>query len=129
MDICSMYPDELKTIMTELGEKPFRAKQLFSWMHEKRVKNYGEMTNLSKSLREKLELEYPLVSVTETARFVSKKDGTEKFLYRLQDGNVIESVLMKYDYGNSVCVSSQAGCAMGCVFCASTKKEIGRAHV
>lgn len=119
-DIKSMYPEELKALMLEMGEKPFRAAQLFSWMHEKRVSSYEEMTSLPAALREKLAADCPLTVLKEADCLVSKKDGTRKYLFELPDGNVIESVLMKYSFGNSVCISSQVGCAMGCRFCAST---------
>ena len=120
MDIRSMYRDELAAVIAGMGEKPFRAKQLFSWLHEKQAASYDEMTNLPLGLRNRLAEEYPLGTLKEAAHLVSKKDGTEKFLFELEDHNVIESVLMRYHHGNSVCVSSQAGCSMGCTFCAST---------
>ena len=119
-DIRSMYMDELKELLKSLGEKPFRAAQLFSWLHEKQVENYDDMTNLSKTFREMLSEKYPLVTLVQEECLVSKKDGTRKYLFALGDGNVIESVLMKYHHGNSVCISSQVGCSMGCAFCAST---------
>ena len=119
-DIRSMYMDELKELLKSLGEKPFRAAQLFSWLHEKQVENYDDMTNLSKTFREMLSEKYPLVTLVQEECLVSKKDGTRKYLFALSDGNVIESVLMKYHHGNSVCISSQVGCNMGCAFCAST---------
>ena len=120
MDIASMYPEEVKELMISLGEKPFRAGQIFSWIHEKGAGSYDEMTNLSKNLREKLKTEYPLVTLEEKECLVSKEDEARKYLFQLPDGNVVESVWMKYSYGNSVCISSQVGCAMGCTFCAST---------
>ncbi len=120
IDIRSMYLDELKILMKELGEKPFRAPQLFSWLHEKHCASYDEMTNLSSALRAKLSAAQPLITLKEADCLVSKKDGTRKYLFELADGNVIESVFMRYKHGNSVCVSSQVGCAMGCAFCAST---------
>ena len=126
MDIKSMYEGELKAAFEEIGEKPFRAVQLFSWLHEKMASSYDEMTNLSKELRKKLEMKYPLVTLREEKHLISKIDGTEKFLFSLDDGNVIESVLMRYHHGNSVCISSQVGCAMGCAFCASTKNGLVR---
>ena len=119
-DIRSMYLDELKGAAARLGEKPFRAAQLFSWLHEKQVESYDEMTNLSAALRKKLAEEYPLTTLKQADCLVSKKDGTRKYLFELPDGNVIESVLMRYRHGNSVCISSQVGCSMGCAFCAST---------
>ncbi|HIV16420.1 MAG TPA: 23S rRNA (adenine(2503)-C(2))-methyltransferase RlmN [Candidatus Alectryocaccobium stercorigallinarum] len=119
-DIRSMYLDELKNVMAQLGEKPFRAAQLFSWLHEKQAESYDEMSNLSSALRQKLSEEFRLVTLKQADCLVSKKDGTRKYLFELPDGNVIESVLMKYHHGNSVCISSQVGCSMGCAFCAST---------
>ena len=119
-DIKSMTLEELRQALTGLGEKPFRAKQLYEWIHRKLAVSYDEMTNLSKHLREKLEKEYPLTVLEAVDVQVSKQDGTCKYLFRLEDGNVIESVLMRYHHGNSVCISSQVGCRMGCKFCAST---------
>lgn len=118
-DIKSMTIEELKELMTEIGDKPFRAKQIYSWLHEHLVTSYEEMTNLPKSLKEKLK-EYPIVALQPVDVQISKLDGTRKYLFRLSDGNVIESVLMRYKHGNSVCISSQVGCRMGCRFCAST---------
>ena len=107
-DIKSMTIDELKKLMTTLGDKPFRAKQIYSWLHEHLVTSYDEMTNLSKSLREKLK-EYPVTALKMVDVQTSRIDGTQKYLFRLSDGNVIESVLMRYKHGNSVCISSQVG--------------------
>ena len=119
-DIKSMYVDELKELFVSLGEKPFRAKQVFSWLHEKTAGSYDEMTNIPEKLKLLLKERYPITVLREEDCLVSKKDGTRKYLFMLQDGNVIESVWMKYHHGNSVCISSQVGCAMGCRFCAST---------
>ena len=119
-DCKSMLPEELKNLVAELGEKPFRAGQLFSWMHEKSVGSYEEMTNLSAAFREKLAEKYPMAIPECVQMQVSKLDGTRKFLFRLSDGNVVESVWMEYHHGNSVCISTQVGCRMGCRFCAST---------
>lgn len=119
-DIKSMNLEELKSYMESIGEKPFRAKQLYQWMHEKQAASFDEMTNLSKFLQEKLKKECHFVSLKQEAVQVSKLDGTRKYLFALDDGNVIESVLMRYKHGNSVCISSQVGCRMGCRFCAST---------
>ena len=119
-DIKSMYVDELKELFVSLGEKPFRAKQVFSWLHEKTAGSYDEMTNIPEKLKLLLKERYPITILEEEDCLVSKKDGTRKYLFMLQDGNVIESVWMKYHHGNSVCISSQVGCAMGCRFCAST---------
>ncbi|HIR28021.1 MAG TPA: 23S rRNA (adenine(2503)-C(2))-methyltransferase RlmN [Candidatus Choladousia intestinigallinarum] len=115
-----MTLEELTRAVWEMGEKPFRARQLYQWMHQKLAADYDEMTNLPKGFREKLKEQEPLTVLTLEERLVSKLDGTEKYLFSLSDGNVIESVLMRYRHGNSVCISSQAGCRMGCRFCAST---------
>ena len=119
-DIKSLTLEELKGELQAHGEKAFRAGQLYNWMHGKLASGFDEMSNLSKSLRELLknEYEYTNLEIVEVQR--SKLDGTCKYLFRLSDGNVIESVLMRYHHGNSVCISSQVGCRMGCRFCAST---------
>ena len=120
MDIKSMTLEELKTMVAEEGEKPFRAAQLYDWMHRKLAEDYGQMTNLSAAFREKLVEKYPLTSLKLVDMQQSGIDGTRKFLFALPDGNLVESVWMKYKHGNSVCISSQVGCKMGCRFCAST---------
>ncbi len=125
-DIRSFSLAELKAELESIGEKGFRAKQIYEWLHVKLVDSFEEMTNLSKALREKLEANYEIPSVTMLERQVSKMDGTNKFLFELQDGHVVESVLMKYKHGNSVCISSQVGCRMGCRFCASTLDGLAR---
>lgn len=119
-DIKSLDLDSLKDGITSLGDKAFRAKQIYDWLHVKLVDNFDEMTNLSRDLREKLKEEYDLISLKVVEERISKDDGTRKYLFMLKDGRVIESVLMKYNHGNSVCISSQVGCRMGCRFCAST---------
>ena len=119
-DIKSLNLEEVKAAVSALGEKPFRAKQLYQWMHEKLAGSYDEMTNLPKGFREKLADAYSYTCLEAVDRKISSIDGTEKYLFRLSDGNVIESVLMRYHHGNSVCISSQVGCRMGCRFCAST---------
>ena len=119
-DIRSYTIDELMAEMELLGEKKFRAKQIYEWLHVKCVDDFSEMTNLSKNLRDRLEESYEIPSVHMLKRQVSKQDGTNKFLFQLQDGHVVESVLMRYHHGNSVCIYSQVGCRMGCKFCAST---------
>ena len=119
IDIRSMYMDELENWMKAEGQPAFRAKQVFQWLHEKYVASTEEMTNLPKDLRTKLG-ESGIVTIKEELRQESASDGTVKFLYRLQDDQMIETVFMRHDYGNSVCISSQAGCRMGCRFCAST---------
>ena len=118
-DIRSLLPDELKEVLKAMGEKPFRADQLFSWLHAKKALSYDEMTNLSAALRSRLREAYPLSDLRVLDCLESKLDGTRKFLFALSDDNVIESVWMKYHHGNSVCISTQAGCNMGCAFCAS----------
>ncbi|MBQ3029608.1 MAG: 23S rRNA (adenine(2503)-C(2))-methyltransferase RlmN [Agathobacter sp.] len=120
IDIKSMNQKELISFMEELGEKAFRAKQVYQWMHEKRVDSFDEMTNISKKLIEVLKEKTYLTSLKKEEVQTSKLDGTKKYLFLLEDGNVIESVLMRYKHGNSVCISSQVGCRMGCRFCAST---------
>lgn len=125
-DIASYSFEELKTEMASVGEKAFRAAQIYSWLHEKLVDDFEEMTNLSKALREKLSEQYEIHKVEMVTRQVSKIDGTNKFLFCLKDGNMVESVLMKYKHGNSVCISSQVGCRMGCRFCASTLDGLER---
>src|SRR5579875_1928950 len=104
----------------EFGEKPYRAVQLFEWMYQKRATGFEEMTNLPKSLREALAERAFLRSAKEVVRQDSKVDPTSKFLLEWPDGVTVETVLMRHNYGNSVCVSSQVGCKMGCTFCAST---------
>ena len=119
-DIKSLNLEQLTEELLSVGEKKFRAKQIYSWIHEKLVDSFDEMTNLSKDLREKLKANYTLNSMDAVAVQTSKIDGTQKYLFRLHDGHVVESVLMRYHHGNSVCISSQVGCLMGCRFCAST---------
>ena len=119
-DIKSLNYDELVTYMAGLGEKKFRASQLYQWMHEKLADSFDECTNLSNALRQKLKETSEYVCLEPVRVQHSKLDGTEKYLFRLSDGNYVESVLMKYHHGNSVCISSQVGCRMGCRFCAST---------
>ena len=120
IDIKSMTLPELTALMKDWGEPGFRAGQLFSWLHEKRVQDWSEMTNLSAALRQKLAERCTLTQLTVLHRLVSSIDGTQKYLYRLADSNCIETVLMKYKHGNSLCISTQVGCRMGCNFCAST---------
>lgn len=118
VEIKSLTIDELKSALKEMGEKPFRAGQIFKWLHEG-VESFEEMSNLSKDLRARLAENF-LLTVPEVARKqVSRVDGTVKYLWRLRDGNCVESVLMHYEHGVSVCVSTQVGCRMGCKFCAS----------
>ena len=117
----SSYTLEMLTgFVTRLGQPAFRAKQLFSWLHEKRVQEFSAMTNLPKGLLQQLEQQCT-IEVLRPLRKQCAKDGTVKYLFGLADGNSIETVLMRYSYGNSVCVSTQVGCRMGCRFCASTQ--------
>lgn len=124
MDIKSMTLSELTDYITEHGYPKFRAKQIYQWSHVKMVRNVEEMKNLPKDIREWLKEDF--VSLEIVDRLESKSDGTNKFVFRLSDGNVIESVFMPYRHGNSVCISSQAGCRMGCRFCASTLMGLAR---
>jgi len=119
-DIRSLLPEELSEVIKSYGEKSFRADQIFSWLHNKKASSFEEMTNIPKKLTELLKEDYQINEVEPIEVLVSKIDGTRKYIQRLHDGNVIESVLLKYDYGNTVCISSQVGCRMGCRFCAST---------
>lgn len=118
-DLLSMSKPELEALMEQLGEKRFAASQLFSWLHKQRVSSFDEMTNLSKSLREKLKKNYNISTCAIAKKLVSVYDETVKYLFTLSDGEQIESVVMKYKYGYTICVSSQVGCKMGCTFCAS----------
>lgn len=119
-DILSLTKDELTERLSKMGEKPFRAGQIYRWLHQKRVTGFEEMSDLSLTLREKLENEFTLCRIEPVRILKSQVDGTVKILYRLPDGNHIETVLMSYEHGDSLCVSTQAGCKMGCRFCAST---------
>ncbi len=125
-DIKSLTLQELKDEMAARGEKAFRAAQMYEWMHRKLARNFDGMSNLSKSFREECKDRY-LYTALQTVRVQeSELDGTRKFLFALSDGNVVESVWMKYKHGNSVCISSQVGCRMGCRFCASTLDGLER---
>lgn len=120
IDINSLELNELKEYIMSLGEKPFVAKQIYSWLHVKNAESFDEMTNVSKALRATLGENCAVTTLSVRKKQVSK-DGTIKYLYQLGDGNCIETVLMRYEHGNSICVSSQVGCRMGCKFCASTQ--------
>ena len=111
--------EELKKELIDIGEKPFRAEQIFKWLYQEKVTSFDEMTNLSLELRKKLEENYTICNY-KILKKLQSKDGTIKYLFDVLDGNAIESVLMKYHHGYSICVSSQIGCKMGCKFCAST---------
>ena len=119
MNIKSMTLQELSQLLKELGQPAFRAKQVYTWLH-KGVRDYDEMSNLPKSLREVLTRDYPIVTPKVVRKQESQKDGTIKYLWELSDGNCVETVLMRYHYGNTVCISTEVGCRMGCAFCAST---------
>lgn len=125
-DIKSLTLEELKQEMTEMGEKAFRAKQLYEWMHVKLARSYEEMTNIPKALLAKLQENYHYTCLEPVDVQTSQIDGTKKFLFSLGDGNYVESVWMQYHHGNSVCISSQVGCRMGCRFCASTLDGLER---
>ena len=125
-DIKSLTLKELQEEFLQLGEKAFRAKQTYDWMHNKLAAGFDDMTNLSKDFREKCKEKYAYTSLQLLKMQESKIDGTRKYLFGLADGNVVESVWMKYKHGNSVCISSQVGCRMGCKFCASTLDGLAR---
>lgn len=125
-DIKSFNKDELTKELVEFGLQKFRAAQVYDWLHRKLCSGFDEMTNLSNELREKLKEEYEFVCLEPERVQTSKLDGTQKYLFKLSDGNYVESVLMKYKHGNSVCISSQVGCRMGCRFCASTLDGLTR---
>ena len=110
---------QMTAIFKEMGQPAFRAKQVYTWLH-KGVRSYDEMTNLPKGLREVLAAKYPIHAPVVVRKQESKKDGTIKYLWKLADGNCVETVLMRYHYGNTVCISTEVGCRMGCAFCAST---------
>jgi hypothetical protein len=118
-DIKSLFPEELRGKLSEMGEAPYRAEQVFKWLH-RAVRSFSEMTDLSKALREKLDEAFYIASPEAVRKQISQEDGTVKYLWRLSDGNTVESVVMRYEHGNTVCISSQVGCRMGCRFCAST---------
>ena len=119
MNLKSMTLPELTAALKELGQPAFRGKQVYTWLH-KGVRSYEEMTNLPKALRDTLAEKYPINPPEVVRKQESKKDGTIKYLWKLADGNCVETVLMRYNYGNTVCISTEVGCAMGCAFCAST---------
>ena len=115
----SMTMPEIGIVLKELGQPAFRAKQVFTWLH-KGVRSYDEMSNLPQNLRAALAEQYPICAPEVVRKQESQKDGTIKYLWQLSDGNCVETVLMRYHYGNTVCISSEVGCRMGCAFCAST---------
>lgn len=119
-DIKSLSFEELNDALTAKGLPAFRTNQVYSWLHEKGVSSFDEMTNLSKEIREKFNNDYLIPSCQIEDKFVSKLDDTVKYLFKLHDGEYVEAVIMKYKYGYTICISSQVGCKMGCKFCAST---------
>ena len=119
-DINSLTYEQLNNVISKLGQPKFRAKQIFTWLHKNGVTSFDEMTNVSKALREKLCENYYISTCEIEDKYVSKIDDTVKYLFKLNDGEYIESVIIKYKYGYTICVSSQVGCKMGCTFCAST---------
>ena len=119
MNLKNLTQPELAAILQELGQPAFRAGQVFAWLH-KGVRSYDEMTNLPKNLREVLAENYPICPPKVVRKQESARDGTIKYLWKLSDGNCVETVLMRYHYGNTVCISTEVGCRMGCAFCAST---------
>ena len=119
MNLKSMTLPELTATIKELGQPAFRGKQVYTWLH-KGVRSYEEMTNLPKGLRDALSEKYPICPPEVVRKQESQKDGTIKYLWKLSDGNCVETVLMRYHYGNTVCISTEVGCRMGCAFCAST---------
>ena len=119
MHLKSMTLPEMTAYFKEIGQPAFRAKQVYSWLH-KGVCGYGEMTNIPQMLRDKLQQEHPLFAPRVVRKQESRLDGTIKYLWQLSDGNCVETVLMRYRYGNTVCISTEVGCLMGCAFCAST---------
>ena len=119
MNLKNLTQPELAVKLKELGQPAFRAKQVYKWLHSG-VRTYDEMTNLPKALRETLAENHPINAPKVVRKQESQKDGTIKYLWQLSDGNCVETVLMRYNYGNTVCISTEVGCAMGCAFCAST---------
>ena len=119
MNLKSMTEPEIAAVLKALGQPAFRAGRVYSWLH-KGVRSYDEMTNLPKQLREALAREYPICPPRVVRKQESRRDGTIKYLWQLSDGNCVETVLMRYHYGNTVCISTEVGCPMGCAFCAST---------
>ena len=119
MNLKNLTLPEMNTLFAQMGQPAFRAKQVYGWLH-RGVISYDEMTNLPKDLRQRLAGEYPICAPSVVRKQESQRDGTIKYLWKLSDGNCVETVLMRYHYGNTVCISTEVGCAMGCKFCAST---------
>ena len=125
-DIRSLSYEQMRREMENIGVRAFRADQIFDWIHNKKVTDFSLMTNLSGKLTDTIARNFDIYETTPAKVLVSKTDGTRKYIHRLHDGNVIETVLLKYDYGNTVCISSQVGCRMACTFCASTIDGLAR---
>ncbi len=125
-DIRSLTLEDLTAQLVSMGERPFRARQIFNWLHGKYVRDMDQMTNISKELREELKIKFTLNNIKIVEKFFSMEDNTVKYLFDIGNDILIESVLMRYSYGNAVCISSQAGCRMGCTFCASTTGGLER---
>ena len=121
IEISSLNFEELKEKIAEMNLPAFRAKQIYEWLHKKNVDSFDKMTNLDKALRERLSQKFYIAMPKISTKLISQIDGTRKYLFEFSDGECVESVLMRYKHGNSICVSTQVGCAMGCTFCASTK--------
>ena len=126
IDIKSLTYNELVKEVERIGEKACREKQIYKWVHVKQARSFAAIGNLSQGLRDRLSSNYTLTVLEENCVQESKIDGTKKFLFALEDGNVVESVWMRYKHGNSVCISSQVGCRMGCRLCASTLGGLAR---
>lgn len=126
IDLISLNIEQIKEAISSIGEKAFRAKQIFNWIHQKHVTSFDDMSNISKELREKLKQNFKLSGLQLIQKFNSDIDNTSKYLFETEDNNIIESVLMRYSYGNAVCISTQIGCRMGCSFCASTVDGLER---
>lgn len=126
IDIKTLSFNELENEMEVIGEPRFRAKQIFIWLHKKHISSFVEMTNISKNLREYLSSKFKITDIQILDKLISNEDRTTKYLFKLDNNYVIESVLMRYNYGNAVCISSQVGCRMGCTFCASTLEGLER---
>ena len=125
-DILSMTPAEIETAIVALNQPLYRAKQVWGWLHQKHVQTFDHMANLPKALRDQLDAHYHIATVREVKKLTSKNDDTQKYLFALNDGALIESVLMEYNHGSTVCVSTQVGCRMGCTFCASAEGGLVR---
>lgn len=124
IDILSLTKEELTGQITAMGEKAFRAKQIYDWLHVKKVSDFSQMSNISAQFREELSRKFCLKHLIIKKKLVSALDNTVKYLYGLPDGEAVETVLMEYKHGNSLCISTQVGCRMGCRFCAKHHRGI-----